>query len=283
MNITQEDAVDTIALAEPAQVAPDIYVLSSYVPLPGLGVLPVNAFFVRAEQPVLIDTGLSGTRDAFMRHLAELIELDELKWIWLTHADPDHIGAINLLLERAPNARVVTTYLGMGKMGLFNPLPPERVYLLNPGQELDLGDRKLFALRPPTFDAPETTAAFDPKNHALFAADCFGTLMKAPVQVAAELSSDELREGMVTWASVDSPWLEHIDKGAFEASVNALEQLGPKYVFSGHLPPAEDLTDKLASHLRSARGVAPFVGPDQAAMEALMQQVPPPSSGEARL
>lgn len=269
--------METVALAEPAQVAPDTYALSSYVPLPGLGVLPVNAFFVRAAQPILIDTGLSGTRETFMAHLAQLIDLDELQWIWLTHVDPDHIGAINLLLERAPNARVVTTYLGMGKMGLFNPLPPERVYLLNPGQQLDVGDRKLFALRPPTFDAPETTAAFDPKNHALFAADCFGTLMQAPAQTAAELSPDELREGMVTWASVDAPWLEHINKDAFDASVDALERLSPRYVFSGHLPPAEDLSDKLAAHLRSARGVAPFVGPDQAAMEALMGQAPPPS------
>ncbi|QDG53885.1 MBL fold metallo-hydrolase [Persicimonas caeni] len=277
---TREDAVEEITLAEPTRVAPDTFALSSYVPLPGLGVLPVNAFLVRAQQPILVDAGLSATREALLARLEELVDLDELRWIWLTHTDPDHIGAIELLLERAPNARVVTTYLGMGKMGLHRPLPPERVYLLNPGQELDLGDRKLFALRPPTYDAPETTAAFDPKTRALFAADCFGTLMKAPAQTAAEIHPDELRDGMITWASVDAPWLEFIDEEAFEASVRALERLAPKYVFSGHLPPAEDLSDTLAACLRDARGVTPFVGPDQATMEAMMGEEPP--SGEAR-
>ncbi len=263
--------MDTITASDPVRVAPETFVFPSYVPLPGLGILPVNAFLIRARQPILIDTGLMATRADFVARLEGLVEPEELRWVYLTHADPDHVGAIDDVLAAAPNARVVTTYLGMGKMGLHRPLPQDRAYFLNPGQELDLGDRKLRAARPPVYDAPETTALFDPKTRAFFAADCFGTLMHAPAETAADLEPEDLREGMVTWASVDAPWLEHIDPGAFDAAIASVTSLGPQHVLSAHLPPAENLADRLAECLRSARGVEPFVGPDQAAFEAMLQ------------
>ena len=40
------------------QVMPDIEVLPSHFPVPGAGFLPVNAFVIKAKEPVLIDTGI---------------------------------------------------------------------------------------------------------------------------------------------------------------------------------------------------------------------------------
>ncbi|MRR14388.1 MBL fold metallo-hydrolase, partial [archaeon] len=65
-------------------VAADTISLVSYFPIPFYGILPVNAFLLRAAQPVLVDTGLSSLRDAFMNHLRSVIDLKELRWLWLT-------------------------------------------------------------------------------------------------------------------------------------------------------------------------------------------------------
>lgn len=270
----REDPMEMPTIFEPERVATQTFVLPSFVPLPGLGVLPVNAYLIRGAQPVLIDAGLTALSDAFVTQLESLINLDDLRWIWLTHTDPDHIGAIEKVLAKAPKAKVVTTYLGAGKMGLHRPLPADRIYLLNPGQELDLGDRKLAALRPPIYDAPETTAVFDTSTRALFSADCFGALMDEPMKEARDIPPNALSEGMLTWASVDAPWLEHIEERGFTRSIDALERLSPKYILGGHLPPAIDMTHKLAASLRKARGIKPFVGPDQATFEAMMQAPP---------
>ena len=40
------------------QGAPDVHVIPASLNLPGIGVLPVNAYLLMAEEPVLIDTGL---------------------------------------------------------------------------------------------------------------------------------------------------------------------------------------------------------------------------------
>lgn len=261
--------MDQPKMFEPRSVAADAESLSSYLPVPGYGVLPVNAFLVRATQPVLIDTGLAALRSDFLQSLRSLIAPEDLRWIWITHADIDHLGNLEAVLAQAPHARVVTTYIGMAKMGL-QQLPIDRVYLLNPGQHLDVGDRQLLAVRPPTFDAPETTGLFDTRTRALFSADSFGALMAEPAEDAAELSSTDLRDGQITWATIDAPWLTFVDERKFVANVNTVGRLEPSVVLSAHLPPARDMTQTLCQNLIAARQAPAFEGPDQRALERML-------------
>ncbi|QKQ26676.1 MBL fold metallo-hydrolase [Candidatus Reidiella endopervernicosa] len=92
--------------------------------------------------------------------MRSVVDPKDLRWIWITHADMDHLGNLEAVLSEATNARIVTTYIGMAKMGLHG-LPLVRVFLLNPGQSLNVGDRQLMAVKPPTYDAPETTGLLD--------------------------------------------------------------------------------------------------------------------------
>jgi len=254
---------------ESRAVAADTLMLSACLPVPGYGILPVNAFLIRGTEPVLIDTGLAALRGPFMAALRAQIDPAELRWIWITHMDPDHLGNLEAVLAEAPHARIVTTYLGMGKMGLHG-LPVERAFLLNPGQTLAAGGRDLVAVTPPSFDAPETTGVFDPASRALFSADAFGALMHEPAEDAAAIGPAALRDGMVTWTTVDAPWLHLVDPGRYDASLERIRRLDPALVLSGHLPPAHGITDTLLAHLAAARTAPPFEGPDHAALEAMM-------------
>jgi glyoxylase-like metal-dependent hydrolase (beta-lactamase superfamily II) len=250
-------------------VTADTALIGSHFPLPGLGVLPINAFVIRAQQPVLVDTGLAAERATFLAALRATIEPAELRWIWITHMDADHVGNLREVLTLAPQARVVTSYLGLGKMGLLQ-LPQDRVHLLNPGQTLDVGDRQLLAVRPPSYDAPETTGLFDQASRILFTADCFGTLMERPVQRVEELGA-RLRDGLVTWATIDAPWLGSIDTDALGAACHRLTALRPTLVLGSHSAEAEGgMLAKLTEHLLAACNAAPFVGPDQAQFEQAM-------------
>jgi glyoxylase-like metal-dependent hydrolase (beta-lactamase superfamily II) len=238
-----------------------------------LGIVPVSAFLIRSAQPVLVDTGLGDMREEFMEKLRGMIALEDLRWLWLTHTDADHTGSLKQVLAEAPNARVVTTFLGMGKLKLQQH-PVDRAYLLNPGQSLDVGDRQLQAVKPPTFDAPETTGLMDTKTKALFTADCFGALMKEPAENASDIGAAELREGLIMWATVDAPWLQVVDEGKFGESLGAIQNLEPSVILSAHLPPATGMTGALLQHLAAARTAPRFVGPDQAALERMISGKP---------
>jgi flavorubredoxin len=263
--------MDKPTMFEPYQAAADIDVVPAYFPIPGLGIVPVNSFVLKAAQPVLVDTGLVPLSDEFMEKLSSVIDPVDLRWLWLTHTDQDHIGSLWRILEAAPKLRIITTYLGVGKMSLYAPLPMDRIYLLNPGQSIDVGDRILTAVKPPSYDAPETTGFYDPKTSAFFSADCLGALMSEPVENVADMDSENLRKGMVKWATVDAPWLHIVDGTLFAQSLDNIRELSPKHILSAHLPAACDMTEELLGYLETVPTTQPFVGPDQKALEAMLK------------
>lgn len=253
---------------------PDLTVLNDHLPVPTLGFLPVNAFVLHAAQPVVVDTGLSLPDRGFMDALGSVLDPKDVRWIWLTHPDRDHTGALFELLEAAPQARVVTTFLSAGIMSTGEPLPMDRLHLVNPGQSLDVGDRTLTAFRPPLFDSPATMGFFDPKSRTCVASDCFGAPM--PSQEAAEgddvrdVPADELRSAQLLWATVDSPWIHVADQEAYLRTVEPLRAMDPDVILSSHLPPVVEGTSTCLDMLAVAPMADPWVGPDQRALEEML-------------
>jgi flavorubredoxin len=265
-------------MEKPYAIGPDVFVLASTVTVPGLGMLPVNAFLVRGAQPYLVDTGLIGDAQELTEAVCSLVDPDDLRWILLTHDDPDHVGALLPLLDRARQARVVTTFLGLAKLQLQGrAVPPERLHLLNPGQRLELGDRTLAATRPPVFDSPETTAFHDGRLDALFCADCFGGPLPRLEPLANGLPGDLLAHSQVFWATVDSPWLLDIDRARFEAALAGVVALDAEWILSAHLPPAHRLARTMCENLSRVPASAPFVGPDQQAFQAMLEEAAAPA------
>jgi flavorubredoxin len=252
------------------KVAADTTCLLSYYPLPGLGVLPVNSFVIHAKEPVLIDTNVAAIGPDYLRELSSVIDPQDLRWIWLTHIDADHIGNLRNVLSIAPNARIVTAYLGMGKLSLQD-MPLDRCYLVNPGQRLFVGDRELLAVHPPVFDAPETQGLMDLKSRILFSSDCFGALLETPQESLSAISPESLSMGMIRWATIDAPWLQSVDRKTLAALLRDISSLKPSMVLSSHLLPAGNaMLPQLIGNVSEACSAPAFVGPDQAALMQMM-------------
>lgn len=254
------------------RAAPDIEVLTSDFPIPGFGLVPINSFVLKGREPLLVDTGAVVHSSDFMAALRSVIDPADLKWLWITHTDFDHMGSLQQLLAENPKLRVITTFLGVGIMSLAAPLPMDRVYLVNPGETITVGDRTLSAVRPPAFDNPSTTGFYDSKSGAFFSSDCFGALLSTVPQNAADLSDADLRDGQVFWATLDAPWLHKVDRTVFAGELEGIRRMAPKLVLSSHLPAAPGhMTDRLLASLATACTAQPFVGPNQAALEQMLK------------
>ena len=172
---------------------------------------------------MLVDTGLPASREEFLHHLWTACDPAELRWIWLTHPDRDHTGSLAHILEAAPQARLVTTFLGLGILSIEHAIPPQRVFLLNPGQSLTVGDRSLHAFRPPLYDSPATTGLIDNHTGTCFSSDCFGGPMPDQHLALADdvgaVSPTDLLAAQRLWATVDSPWIADVDRRTYAATL----------------------------------------------------------------
>jgi flavorubredoxin len=256
----------------PHQVMPDVEVLPAHFPILGMGFLPVNAFVIKAKEPILVDTGMGIDSEEFMQALGSVIDPKDLKWIWLTHDDADHTGNLRNVLEAAPDARLAVHSLAALRLSTVWAVPMHRVYWLNSGESITAGDRKLTAVRPPLFDNPTTIGMYDGKSQAFFSADCFGAIIPSPAQNADDVAEGDLARGMTNWASCDSPWVHFVAPEVFNRELSKVRQMAPKAVFSAHLPPAQGRTEQFMEWLSSLPTSTPFVAPNQAALEQILAQ-----------
>ena len=247
----------------PYQAAPDVHVLPTNLPLPGVGVLPVNAYVLLAEEPVLIDTGMGMDSDQFVDALTSIVDPNALRWVWLTHDDADHTGSIQRVLELAPNARLVTNGFSALRMSSWWPVPFDRVHAIRVGDRLPVGDRTLRAVAPPLYDSPLSIGLLDEATGSLFSVDSFGALLPEPTQDAAEVPEQALAGGMLAWATSDSPWAHLVDRRRFGDVLDGVRRLGPTRIFSSHLPAASGTSlGRFLQVLESVPDAEPAVPPD---------------------
>ena len=257
---------------KPYKAMSDVEVLSAHFPVPGAGFLPVNSFVIKAKEPVLIDTGMGVDSDEFMKALESVIDPQDLKWVWLTHDDADHTGNLQKVLEASPNARLVAYSLAVLRMSTAWQIPMDRVYWLNPGESIIMGDRKMTAVRPPLFDNPTTIGVYDHKSEAFFSADCFGAIIPSPAQNTDDVAEDDLTQGMAGWASLDNPWVHMVKQSEFDKALDTIRQIAPKMIFSGHLPPATGKTEQFLELLATVPPSTPSIAPNQTALEQILAQ-----------
>ena len=255
----------------PRQVGPDTTCLPSFLPIPGHGALAINAFVVKAAEPVLVDTGLAALPEPFMAALEDTIDPADLRWIWISHTDADHLGNLRAILARAPQAKVVTNFVGMAKMTLQGH-DVSRVHMLEPSKSLDVGDRTLVPFRPPVYDAPETMGFVDTRTRVLFSADAFGALLPEAVEAAGAVPAKALLDGMGFWTAIDAPWLGHFDRSSFGRNLGRIARLDPTTIISGHLPDADGMVSTLLRNLAEVQASGPTDGPDHELLDQLVAE-----------
>ena len=132
-----------------------------------------NAYLVKDEKTALIDLSKEMLTDDYLAVLAEVVDLATVDYVVINHMEPDHSGAIQRVLELAPNAQI----LGMPKtVRMLNDFYgiTDRITQLSNGEELSLGKRTLRFVYTPFVHWPETMMTYLVEEKVLFPCDGFG-------------------------------------------------------------------------------------------------------------
>jgi glyoxylase-like metal-dependent hydrolase (beta-lactamase superfamily II) len=152
------------------------------------------AFVLRGEQTALVETGPKSSIEPVRAGLHDA-GIDHIDWIVVTHIHLDHAGAAGTLLADFPDARVAVHTIGAPHLidpsklwssaariygdqmdelwGGIDPVPEERIVILEDGDTVDLGGRTLTAFDTPGH-ARHHHAFLDDATGILFAGDALG-------------------------------------------------------------------------------------------------------------
>lgn len=222
---------------EPRKIAEDTFLIQQ---LTGEGHAPVNVYvnslLIRGKQPTIVDTGAENNREQWFRDIFSIVDPKDVRWLFISHDDPDHTGNVAQVLQECPNATLVGTWFMWERMATAINLPLDRMLWLNDGESLDAGDRTFGAMRPPMYDSPTTRGLFDSKTGVYWGSDAFGAPVLAHTEHVAELDQTFWREAYGTFHHMNSPWLGLVDQQKFSATVDRLQKLGITTIASAHGP-----------------------------------------------
>jgi flavorubredoxin len=251
----------------------DIVVLPYHEPAGAFGFLPVNAYLIKASEPILVDTGIMTQAGPFIETLRGELDLRELRWIFLTHEDLDHSGAIVPLLEAAPNARLVLSFTAMLKGGAGDAAANMgRLVIATPGKTVTAGGRRFAVIRPPVFDSSATVAYFDEKTRTLFSADAFGGLVPQPATTIEEVG-DAYIPGSATFTLANSVWLHDVDPARLKRNIDVVRTAAPELVLSSHAVPLQGRSEEVCDALAAMPTMAPVEMPDNEMFQAILAQM----------
>jgi flavorubredoxin len=257
-------------MAKPYQVADETFVIPADLPVPGIGKLPVNAMVIRGAEPMIIDTLAIVHRETFLEEAFALVDPADVRWLFISHEDRDHTGSIMQVLERCPNARLITTFLGLGKLGEEFSIPPERAYFLNDGESMTIGDRQVTAIRPPLYDSSATRGLWDPSTGIYFGADCFGVVTADVPEYTDEMTKDAFEEAFFFMNRVNHVWFHDVPKSAIEREANRIKVLGPRLIVSGHGPVERRDPIGMCDAISRVADMEPIPMPTQAEFERML-------------
>lgn len=69
-----------------------------------------NSYLITGEKNIIVDTVHVDFFDEYLYNIQSLVDLNDIDYIIINHAEPDHSGSLKKILDIAPKAKVVCTF-----------------------------------------------------------------------------------------------------------------------------------------------------------------------------
>lgn len=165
------------------EVKPDVYSVGSQdwnrkyfdnlVPLPNG--TSYNSYLVRGDQKTaLIDTVYPPKAKELVQMLKEM-NIDKIDYIISNHAEQDHSGSLEIIIEMYPEAIVITNEKCKEFLLDLHQIPEEKITVIGDNDSVSLGNKTLRFIMAPWVHWPDTMFTYLQEDKILFTCDMFGS------------------------------------------------------------------------------------------------------------
>lgn len=134
-----------------------------------------NSYLIREEKTVLVDTVDHRFSHQFLQNLEMEIDLNEIDYIVMNHAEEDHSGALTALMAKIPNTPIYCTENAVDSIVGHHHHPEWNFQTVKTGDSLEIGNGKqLIFIEAPMLHWPDSMMTYITGDAVLFSNDAFG-------------------------------------------------------------------------------------------------------------
>lgn len=134
-----------------------------------------NSYLLKDKKNVLFDTVDWSCGRQFFENVEAALDGQDLDYIVVHHAEPDHAATLDEILIRYPKARVLCSAKAKTFLEQFGHDVTNRVDTVKNGDTVSFGKHELTFIAAPMVHWPEVMVSFDSTTGTLFSADAFGS------------------------------------------------------------------------------------------------------------
>ena len=153
-----------------------------------------NSYLVKgADKTALIDGAHKGFEANFQENVEAITDVANIDYMVVNHTEPDHSGAIRLVIEKNPDIVVYGTAACLKNLDNIVRLPFNRVAVKD-GDTLELGGKTLTFCVSPNIHWPDTMMTYLAEDKILFSCDFLGAHFAEPTMYVHKAYKKELYE-----------------------------------------------------------------------------------------
>ena len=203
-----------------------------------------NSYLIKGSSgTALIDSVDPTMQDVLFKNLLEL-DIKKIDYIISHHGEQDHSGSIGGVINKFPEARVVTNIKCKSILIDLLRLPEEKFIVVEDGGELSLGDKTLKFILTPWVHWPETMTTYLIEDKVLFSCDFFGSHYATDKLMLSEIGWDRIGPAAKRYyGEIMLPFAATIRK-----NIEKLKSYDIRLIAPGHGPVHDDINPVMDSY-----------------------------------
>lgn len=189
-----------------------------------------NSYLIKgSEKTAIIDTMYPPFSDLYIKNFEEN-GIEKVDYIIANHGEQDHSGSIPVLLEKFPDAIVITNEKCRENIKEMLLVSEDKIKTIQNNEEISLGDKTLQFILAPGVHWPDTMFTYLKEDNMLFTCDFLGAHL--PFEDLYS-KNDELLYSMAKryYAEIMMPFRLMCKK-----YLNLIDEIKPDYILPSHGP-----------------------------------------------
>jgi flavorubredoxin len=188
-----------------------------------------NSYLIVDEKICLIDAVKAPFAKELLERISQIVDPAKIDYVIVNHVEPDHSSALPMVMEAAPQAKVLITEQGRGEVLKYYGREYDFRVVKN-GDSLSLGKHTLKFVPLPMLHWPDSMATYLEEEKILFSNDAFGQHYSTNLKFDDENDLSELLyEAKKYYANILTPFNKLVVKALDSLGLLPIRMIAPSH------------------------------------------------------